>query len=103
MSAMRAKAIVLIGIAAVGIVLFSLANFTAGSRGAGGLDPTAPPASGWDLKQDLVQLPMPTGAATLGEPPKPTGAPPAGLSGLPERMKADSGGEVVPVEDPYNG
>ena len=100
---MRAKAIILVGIAAVGIGLFSFANVTAGSRGGGGLDTRAPPAPGWGLKQNLVQLPKPTGAEAFGGLPKPTGAPLSGHAGQPEQRNADSADEAVPVEDPYAG
>ena len=103
MSGMRAKVILLVGIAAVGMVLFSFANETAGSRGGGWPDPSAPPASGWGLKQDLVQLPKPTGAAAFGALPKPTGAPPSGHAVQPQQANADPRGEAAPVEDPYNG
>ena len=103
MSGMRAKVILLVGIAAVGMVLFSFAHETAGSRGGGWLDPSAPPASGWGVKRNLVQLPQPTGAAAFGGLPKPTGAPLSGHAGQPEQRNADSADEVVPVEDPYAG
>ena len=103
MSAMRAKAIILIGIAAVGIVLFSFANVTAGSRGGGWLDPSASPAPGWGSERNLVQLPKPTGAEAFAGLPKPTGAPPLGNAGPPEPSNADPRGATVAVEDPYNG
>ena len=103
MSALRAKTIILIGIAAVGIVLFSFANFTAGSRGGDGLDSSAPPAPGWGSERNLVQLPKPTGAEAFAGLPKPTGAPPLGNAGPPEPSNADPGGATVAVEDPYNG
>ena len=103
MSAMRAKVILLVGIAAVGIGLFSFANLTAGSRGGDGLDSSGPPAPGWGLERNLVQLPKPTGAEAFAGLPKPTGAPPLGNADPPEPSNADPRGATVAVEDPYNG
>ena len=103
MSGMRARTIILIGIAAVGIVLFSFANFRAGSRGGDGLDSSGPPAPGWGSERNLVQLPKPTGAEAFAGLPKPTGAPPLGNADPPEPSNADPGRATVAVEDPYNG
>lgn len=103
MSTVRTKAILVVGIAAVGFALFSFANIMTGSRGGGGFDSHAPPAPGLGSKPNFVQLPTPTGAQAFGGQPRPTDAPPSGDAGRPEQTKADSDGEVAAVEDPYNG
>lgn len=103
MSGVHTRSIILIGIAAVGIVLFSFANLPAGLRGGGGLDPGATPTPGGGLERNLVQLPKPSSAEAFGGLARPTLAPTSSHAGQPEPSDAVPGEATVAIEDPYNG
>lgn len=83
MSGMRAKAILLVGIAALGIALFSYANLPAGLRGGGWPDSSAPSAPGAESEREYVRLPKSAHAEALAEEATPTGAPPSGPTKQP--------------------